>query len=76
MHIKAERDYMSTILEKVTNGEFLIPEFQRDFVWEKRQMIALFDSIIKGFPIGSIILWAPQNDEFDHINNIGGVTIP
>lgn len=75
MHIKAERDYMSTILEKVTNGEFLIPEFQRDFVWEKRQMIALFDSIIKGFPIGSIILWAPQNDEFDHINNIGGVTI-
>ena len=75
MHIKAERDYLSTILEKVTTGEFRIPEFQRDFVWEKRQMIALFDSIIKGFPIGSIILWAPQNDEFDHINNIGGVNI-
>ena len=75
MYIKADRDYMTNILDKVASGEYLIPEFQRDFVWDRRQMIDLFDSIVKGFPIGSIILWAPQNDSFHSFENIGGVKI-
>lgn len=75
MFIKADRDYMTNILDKLTFGELLIPEFQRDFVWEKRQMINLFDSIVKGFPIGSIILWSPQTDDFESFKTIGGVKI-
>ena len=75
MFIKADRDYMTNILDKLTSGELLIPEFQRDFVWEKRQMIDLFDSIVKGFPIGSIILWSPQTDDFDSFKTIGGIEI-
>ena len=42
MYIKADRDYMTTILDKVADGKYLIPEFQRDFIWDKRQMIDLF----------------------------------
>lgn len=75
MYIKADRDYMTTILDKVADGKYLIPEFQRDFIWDKRQMIDLFDSIVKGFPIGSIILWSPQKDNFDSFDVIGGVKI-
>lgn len=75
MYIKADRDYMTTILDKVADGKYLIPEFQRDFIWDKRQMIDLFDSIVKGFPIGSIILWSPQEDNFDSFDVIGGVKI-
>lgn len=75
MRIKADRDYMTVILDKILSGEFAIPEFQRDFVWDKRQMMNLFDSIIKGYPIGSIILWSPRNEEFKIIDNIEGVKV-
>lgn len=47
MTIKANRDYITIILDKVINGEYAIPEFQRDFVWSNRAIVEFFDSIIK-----------------------------
>ena len=55
--IKADREYLREAFAKVNSGEYAIPVFQRDFVWKKKQIISLFDSIQKGYPIGSIILW-------------------
>ncbi len=77
MNIKAEREFLPIFLDKVRNGEFLIPEFQREFVWDDNQVEALFDSILKGFPIGSITLWAPRDKSifYEPINDIEGVII-
>lgn len=75
MNIKSDRDYIINILGKVKSGEYSVPEFQRDFVWTTRQVIDLFDSIIKGYPIGSIILWKPESAEFKELNKIGGIPI-
>jgi hypothetical protein len=55
--IKADREYLREAFAKVNSGEYAIPVFQRDFIWNKKQIISLFDSIQKGYPIGSIILW-------------------
>lgn len=49
------------LLERVSSGDIRIPAFQREFVWEPDQVAFLMDSIYKGFPIGTIILW--QTDE-------------
>lgn len=75
MTIKANRDYITLILDKVINGEYAIPEFQRDFVWSNRAIVEFFDSIIKGYPIGSLILWRPEAEEFKTLEEIGGVRI-
>lgn len=75
MNIKADRDYMTTVLEKIKSGLIVAPKFQRDFVWSTTQMLDLFDSIIKGFPIGSLILWTPENDKFSIIEEIEGIKI-
>jgi hypothetical protein len=75
MVIKSQRDYMPLFLEKVASGNYLVPKFQRDFVWSTKQIVDLFDSIIKGFPIGSIIMWKPDGEEFDTIRNVGGIRI-
>lgn len=56
MNIRTQRDLMPLFLDSVINGEYLIPKFQRDFIWTPKQIIDLFDSILKGFPIGSIIM--------------------
>ena len=61
--IKPEREYLHEILKRMHSGAYAIPLFQRDFVWEKKQILDLFDSISKGYPIGSILLWRPQNKD-------------
>ncbi|AXG05667.1 DUF262 domain-containing protein [Haloplanus rubicundus] len=39
------------------NSHYFLPGIQREFVWDKEQMIQLFDSVIRGYPIGSFLFW-------------------
>jgi hypothetical protein len=41
----------------VKSGDIKLPRFQRPFVWKEADMLKLLDSIYKGYPIGSILLW-------------------
>lgn len=38
-------------------GKIRVPHFQRDFRWGWEDVRRLFDSIEKGYPIGSLLLW-------------------
>jgi hypothetical protein len=38
-------------------GRIVIPEFQRDYVWKKSKAPKLIDSLYRGFPISSLLLW-------------------
>ncbi|MBY3070737.1 DUF262 domain-containing protein [Rhizobium laguerreae] len=49
------------LINRVNSGDIRIPAFQRDYVWEADQVAFLLDSIYKGFPIGTIILWKTDN---------------
>ena len=63
------------LFTEIDTGRIKIPKFQRDFVWSKAQTAKLIDSIIKGFPIGTFILWK-TNEELRHIKNIGNSRLP
>lgn len=41
----------------VKGGDIKLPKFQRPFVWKRPDMLKLLDSIYKGYPIGSILIW-------------------
>lgn len=45
------------VLDKLRKGEWLIPHFQRDFVWSTDQVASLVQSIIEARPIGMVTLW-------------------
>ncbi|MGC9086917.1 MAG: GmrSD restriction endonuclease domain-containing protein [Thermoprotei archaeon] len=45
------------LVEDALKGEIDIPEFQREFIWTKDQVKDLLDSLIKGYPIGSLLIW-------------------
>lgn len=45
-----------TLLEKIKRGEIQLPDFQRDWVWKDKQINSLLESVIRGFPINSILL--------------------
>jgi hypothetical protein len=38
-------------------GRIRIPEFQRPLRWQWEDVRRLFDSIVKGYPIGNLLLW-------------------
>jgi hypothetical protein len=44
-------------MRRITRGDIRVPAFQRSFVWTEAQIVSLFESIYKGFPIGSVLLW-------------------
>lgn len=44
------------LVGRVLSGQVRIPIFQRPLRWEAAQVVALFDSIYKGYPIGSLLL--------------------
>ncbi|EGO9396621.1 TPA: DUF262 domain-containing protein, partial [Enterococcus faecalis] len=41
------------------------PALQREFVWKPEQIERLFDSIMKGYPIGSFLFWNVQNENIN-----------
>lgn len=41
----------------VKAGEIKLPRFQRPFVWKRPEILKLLDSIYRGYPIGSILIW-------------------
>lgn len=45
------------LVQQVKSGDIKLPKFQRPFVWNKSDILNLLDSIYKGYPIGSILLW-------------------
>ena len=49
------------LIQHIKNGAIKIPKFQREFVWEKQKTADLLDSILKGYPIGTIIIWKTKN---------------
>ncbi len=66
---------ISWLLGEVTNGNIKIPNFQREYVWEDEQIMSLLDSIYRGYPVGSLLLWATKV-KLNHERNVGGFALP
>jgi hypothetical protein len=57
---KAEPERLSRLVERINGGEIKIPKFQRGFVWQRPDVIALLESILEGYPIGSLLFWRTE----------------
>jgi hypothetical protein len=66
---------INDILEQVKNGQIRIPAFQRGFVWDAERVAYLMDSIYKGFPFGSLLLWQSK-ERLDTERDLGPFKVP
>lgn len=58
------------LLAEVRSGKIGLPDLQRPFVWKDSDVRNLLDSMIKGYPVGYIMLWSsPIN--YDNTGHIG-----
>jgi len=56
-----EVQYLPMIFRRIQQGDIRMPAFQRGFVWKEGQVIELLESVYKGFPIGSVLLWKVES---------------
>jgi hypothetical protein len=70
--VKPEVLLLEQLLDEVASGQLRVPKFQRPFVWRPEQMLDLYDSIERGYPIGSILVWQTgmAMPSLDHIAGI------
>ncbi len=45
------------LIEEIKRGEIALPDIQRPFVWSSAKVRDLFDSMYRGYPIGTLLLW-------------------
>jgi hypothetical protein len=47
---------LNSVIDQIYEGEYQLPEFQRDYIWKDPNVKGLFESVLLGHPIGSILL--------------------
>ena len=55
-----------TVADAVTlvdQKKLVLPGIQRNFVWKPAQIALLFDSLVRGYPIGTMLLWRTKRSE-------------
>jgi len=50
------------LVDSISRGDVALPDIQRPFVWQNRKVRDLFDSMVKGFPVGYLLFWATGAD--------------
>lgn len=47
---------VNQLIEKIDTGELGLPELQRPFIWKDSKVRDLFDSLMRGYPIGYLMI--------------------
>ncbi|KFA90251.1 GmrSD restriction endonuclease domain-containing protein [Archangium violaceum] len=50
------------IIEAINNRSLFLPHIQRPFVWSKEQMQRLFDSLMRSYPIQTMLFWRTKDE--------------
>jgi len=75
--IKIKSDYkLPDIIHDIEKGILRIPQFQREFIWEKSKVIKLLDSIYKEYPIGSFFFWNTPKKYYFFYKDIAELNLP
>lgn len=49
-------------MQNIKNGKYVMPAFQRQYVWSMEQIEKLWDSILLDYPIATFLFWHVDND--------------
>lgn len=61
-HLKHDALKVSELIDEYHSGRLVIPEFQREYVWKRSRAPKLLDSLYKGYPISSLLVWSSDEE--------------
>jgi Protein of unknown function DUF262 len=67
---------LDVLLNDVDEGRIQIPRFQRSYVWTPQMMRELFESVLSGYPIGSLLFWNTREFNVRTMDRIGPLPAP
>jgi len=59
---------LNALINKLKEGRYVIPDFQRDFEWKPWDIRDLMRSIFLDYYIGSLLLWKGKKENFDALS--------
>ncbi len=65
---KPDHVSLNTLLNRLREGRYVIPDFQREFEWEPWDIRDLMRSIFLDYYIGSLLLWKGRPDNFEALS--------
>ena len=60
---------ISEALHSIAKRDIVLPEFQREYVWNREQAKQLLVSLAKGYPVGGLLIW--KTDTPPELKNVG-----
>ena len=71
---------ISEIISSINNNQLFVPVFQREYVWKRENVKSLFDSLIKGYPFGTMLTWSTNNPpkmkgSIEYDNKMGAIKL-
>ena len=61
---KPDHVSLNTLIGRLREGRFVIPDFQREFEWKPWDIRELMRSIFLDYYIGSLLLWKGKQENF------------
>jgi hypothetical protein len=61
-----QSETIAAVLPRI-NTTYFLPAMQREFVWSEEQICALFDSLMRRYPISSFLLWQVPMESRDDV---------
>ena len=66
--IDVDKKSIEELIPMLESGKYLLPSFQRQYVWDEDDMKDLIDSITNNYPVGTVILWKPSSASASEID--------
>lgn len=68
------------IIDKINDNQLFVPAFQREYVWKRKNVKALFESLIKKYPFGILLTWETTKPpelkgKVQHVPQMGAVKL-
>jgi len=65
---KAGRIHLKSLIKNLKDGNYVIPDFQRDFEWKPWDVQELIRSIFMDYYIGTLLLWKGNDKNYDSLS--------
>ena len=67
-----DKKTLEEIFQDVEKGRCAVPDFQRYWTWTKKQIEELWESIFKGYYVGSLLTWQAYEQKLEKTSIKGG----
>lgn len=61
---KPDHVSLQSLVTRLREGHYVIPDFQREFEWEPKDILELMRSLFLDYYVGSLLLWKGRPDTF------------